>query len=128
MPEPITTPAATATADLVRDAVTATRHLVEVEVALAKDEVRREIQATKTAGITLAAGAVAAISALAALLVALAMAIEPGPISLLVTGGILLLGSGAAIAAGTKMLPKKLLPVTARRVENDIRTVKEHAS
>jgi hypothetical protein len=128
MLEPITTPAAAATADLVRDAVTDARRLVEVEVALAKDEVRKEILATKSAGVTLGAGAVAAVLALAVLLVALATAIEPGPTGLLLTGAILLLGSGAAIAAGIKMLPKKLLPVTVRRVEEDIRTVKEHAA
>jgi hypothetical protein len=111
--------------ELVKEALDDARELIRLEVELAKEEVRREVAATKNAGIAIGVGAVALIAGVSLLLVALALAIFPGPIPSLVIGVVLVIGAAAAGFAGVKLLPKKPLGETRRRIETDIETVKE---
>ena len=111
--------------ELVKEALDDARQLIRLEVELAKEEVRREVAATKSAGIAIGVGAVALIAGVSLLLVALALAIFPGPIPSLVIGVVLVIGAAAAGFAGVKLLPKKPLGETRRRIETDIETVKE---
>ena len=111
--------------ELVREALDDAKRLIRLEVELAKEEVRREVAATKSAGIAIGAGAIALIVGVSLLLVALALAIFPGPIPSLVIGLVLVIGAGIAGFAGVKLLPKKPLAETRRRIETDIETVKE---
>ena len=111
--------------ELVKEALDDARQLIRLEVELAKEEVRREVAATKNAGIAIGVGAAALIVGVSLLLVALALAIFPGPIPSLVIGVVLVIGAAAAGFAGMKLLPKKPLGETRRRIETDIETVKE---
>jgi tetrahydromethanopterin S-methyltransferase subunit F len=111
-------------ADLVREAVDEAKQLIRLEVELAKDEVRREVVATKNAGIALGVGAAVLLLGVSLLLVALALAIFPGPIPSLVLGVILVLSALLAGIAGIRLLPKKPLAETRRRLETDIDVVK----
>jgi hypothetical protein len=96
-----------------------------LEVSLAKDEMRREVVAAKSAGIALGAGAVAAIVAISLMFVSLALAIFPGPVPALILGLILMVSATLAAIAGMKLLPKKPLEGTRRRFEIDVASVKE---
>jgi len=111
--------------ELIREAMDEARQLIILEVALAKDEVRREAVAAKSAAIALAVGAAVLLVGLSLLLVALALAIFPGPIPSLVLGLILLAAAAIAGVAGVKLLPKKPFGETRRRLETDIENVKE---
>jgi hypothetical protein len=104
------------------------KELMRLEVALAKEEVKRELFAVKSSAIALAAGAGLLLLGLSLLLVALALAIFPGPIPSLVLGLILVGGAALAVVAGMKLLPKKPLSETMRRLESDIDTVKERVT
>jgi fatty acid desaturase len=123
-PIPLTPRAEVSSAELVKEALSEARHLIRLEVALAKEEVRRELSATKKAAITLGIGALAIVLALAVLLVALALAIFPGPVPALVIGLVLLIGGAFAVFTGIRLIPKKPLGETIRRIETDIETVK----
>jgi hypothetical protein len=118
-------PPHTSSVALIREAMDEARQLIVLEVALAKDEVKREALATKSAGIALAVGAAALLVGLSLLLVALALAIFPGPIPSLVLGLVLIAAAAIAGVAGVKLLPKKPLGETRRRLETDIEDVKE---
>jgi hypothetical protein len=117
-------PDTTAT-DLVKVAIAEARQLIVLEVALAKDEVKREVMAAKTAGIGLGIGAATLLLGVAMLLVALGLAIFPGPVPALVIGLILMATAALAGLTGFKLLPKKPLAETRKRLEQDFETVKE---
>jgi hypothetical protein len=111
--------------ELLRGAMVEARQLLYLEVSLAKDEMRREVVAAKSAGIALGAGAVAAVVALSLLFVSLALAIFPGPLPALILGLILMVSATLAGVAGVKLLPKKPFDGTRRRLESDVEAVKE---
>jgi protein-S-isoprenylcysteine O-methyltransferase Ste14 len=126
-PEPVPPPDVPSS-ELVREAIDEAKQLIRLEVELAKDEVRREVVATKSAGIALAVGAAVLILGVSLLLVALALAIFPGPIPSLVLGLILIASALLAGVAGVRLLPKKPLAETRRRIETDIEIVKERVT
>jgi uncharacterized membrane protein YqjE len=115
----------TSSAALVKEALAEARHLIQLEVELAKEELRRELSATKKAGITLGLGALALVLGLALLLVALALAIFPGPVPALVIGLVLLASAAFLGLTGVRLIPKHPFGQTRRRIETDIQTVKE---
>src|SRR5262245_90086 len=102
-------------AELVRDAMDEAKQLIRLEVALARDEVKREAVATKNAGIAFGVGGAAMLVGITLLFVALALAIFPGPIPSLVIGLLLVASAALACVAGVKLLPKKPLAETRRR-------------
>jgi hypothetical protein len=114
--------------ELVKEAFSEAKELIRLEVALAKEEVKQEVIAAKSAGITLGAAVLAFAVALALILVAVALAIFPGPLPALVIGLILMVSSALAGGIGYKLLPKKPLAQTRRRLETDVATVKEHVT
>lgn len=116
------------TTDLLRAAIDETRRLVELEVALAKDEVRQELLDAKRSAIMFAVAAVAALLAAAMLLCGLALAIFPGPAPALIIGGVLVLAAAVLGALAWKSAPKSPLAMTRRRVEGDARVLKEGIS
>ena len=88
------------TADLVREALDEAKQLVKIEIALAKDEVKRELVEAKKAAILFGIAAAFAFLAAAMLLVSVALAIFPGPIPALA------IGLGLLVTAGiVKTLP-----------------------
>lgn len=111
--------------ELVREAMSEARQLIVLEVSLARDEMRREVVAARSAGIALGVGVVASIVATSLMFVAIALAIFPGPVPALILGLVLMVSAMLAGIAGIKLLPKKPLGGTRRRLETDVESVKE---
>ena len=115
-------------AELVREAMDEAKELIRLEVALAKDEVKREAVATKNAGIAFGVGGAVLLVGITMLFVALALAVFPGPIPSLVIGLVLVAFAAVAGGAGVKLLPRKPLAETRRRIEADVERVKERVA
>ncbi|MFO0576574.1 MAG: phage holin family protein [Polyangia bacterium] len=113
------------TVALVKEAMDEARALLKTEIALARDEAQKQIDAVKTAGIAMGSAAVAAILGLSMLLVALVMAVFPHALAALLTGIILLVGAGVSALIGYGRLPKKPLAQTQQRLEADAQVLKE---
>jgi uncharacterized membrane protein YqjE len=114
------------TSDLVKEALDEAKQLVRIEVALAKEEVREEVRDAKRAGMMFGASTVLGIVGVALLLVALALAIFPGPIPALVIGAVLLVLAGVLGLVAYQSVPRKPLADTKRRLETDVKILKEH--
>jgi hypothetical protein len=69
--------------------------------------------------------AVAALLAAAMMLVALALAIFPGPMPALIIGVVLIAAAAALGFVGLKKVPKNPLSKTRRRLETDAQVIKE---
>jgi len=111
------------TTELLREAIDEARHLVRLEVALAKDEVRTELRAAKGAAVAFGTAAIAGVLALATMVALVVVVLGP-------VGGLILLAALLAVAAlaalaGYRLLPKKPLEATRRRLEMDVDKLKE---
>ena len=111
------------TTELVKQALDEAKQLVRLEVELAKDEMRREVKEAKASAIALGVAAMAGVLLLATLIAVLVVAI--GPIGGLVVAGVLAVLGGLCAFAGYKMLPKKPLHDTRKRIERDVHGLKE---
>jgi hypothetical protein len=116
------------TAHLVRDALDQTRELARLEVALARQEITAGIAQAKVGAITMGAAAVAALSALAMFLVAIAAAFRTLWLSALVLGGILVVLALVLGLAGWRAIPKRPLLGTRERLETDLKDLKERVA
>ncbi|WP_438006306.1 phage holin family protein [Sorangium sp. So ce321] len=113
------------TTDLVKEAIVEARQLIEVEVALARDEINQEISQAKTSGVALGAAAAAALLGVALVLVAIALAISPGPLPALLMGlGLVVLAVVVGVV-GYGRVPKRPLERTRGRLGSDVRLVRE---
>jgi hypothetical protein len=113
------------TAELVREAMSDARQLIQLEVQLARDDVKRELVAARSGAIALGVSALLVTLGLSLLLVAIALFIFPGPVPALILGLVLLAAAGVGASVGVKLLPKKPLEDTRRRLETDIEAVKD---
>jgi hypothetical protein len=121
-------PTQSSSAELVREAMEEARELIRLEVALARDEVKREAAATKNAGIAFGIGGALLLVGVTLLFVALALAIFPGPVPSLVLGLVLSTAAVLAGALGMKLVPRKPLGETRRRIEQDVERVRERVA
>lgn len=115
-------------AALVRQAIAEARELARLEVALAKQEVLRELSAGKKAGASFGVGTVLAISGFTMLLVAIALAFSPTWLPALLVGVIALCLAGLAGLLGYKAAPKRPLAEIRKRVETDVNLLKERTA
>ena len=122
--DPRNTPAS----DLMRQALDDTRELVKLEVALARDEVRKDLLSVRTTAIAAGVAALCMILALSLLLVALALAIDIGAIAPLVIGLVLLVVAGSSAGIAYAAVPKKPVSETQKRIQTDVKLVKEHVT
>jgi uncharacterized membrane protein YqjE len=113
------------TGELLREGLEETRRLVQLEVSLARGEVRKELAQARTGAIAFGIAAVVAIAALAMLLVAIPLAFGASACTACVVAGVLALVSGTAAVVGWKSLPKELLGTTRSRLESDYKQLKE---
>ncbi len=112
-------------ADLVREAIEESRTLLQTEVALARDELRDELVAARTAAISFGIAALLLTLGLAVLLCAAALALPMHWLSALIIGVACLgIGSGAGLFA-YRRLPKSPLPETRARLETDAQVLRE---
>lgn len=112
------------TTELLREAIAETRELVRLEVELAKDEVRGELNDAKRAAVMFGVAAVAALLAAAMLFVALSLAIFPGPVPALIIGAALVLTATATGLLALRRAPRKPLPLTQQRLRSDANALK----
>ncbi|RYZ34335.1 MAG: phage holin family protein [Myxococcaceae bacterium] len=114
------------TSELIRHALSETRLLVKAEVMHAKKELKQELQAAKTAGILLGAGAVLALTSLAVLFVALGLAIPVvAGLGVAIVGVVLLAVAGLLLFLGSKRVPKQAMPHTQERLKADFKLTRE---
>jgi uncharacterized membrane protein YqjE len=113
------------TAQLIRVALDETRKLVQLEVALAREEFAEEVAQVKMGAIALALAAMAAVLAITMFMVSVALAFVVSWPAACVMGGTLLLLSLTAGIVGWKALPKRPLGATRSRLESDYKQLKE---
>lgn len=113
------------TVALIKEAVDEVRALLKAEIALARDEAKREIAAVKRAGIAMGVAVVAALLGLSLLLVSMVLAIGPQALNAVIPGGILLVIAGAAALFAYKSIPKKPLEHTQERLQENAQVLKE---
>jgi VIT1/CCC1 family predicted Fe2+/Mn2+ transporter len=116
------------TTDLVREALVEAKELLQVEVALARDEMTQEINRVKRSAIALGAAVGAGVLGVAMVLVAIALAISPGPMPALLIGLSLLVLAVILGVLGYGNVPKQPLVRTRSRLSTDARLLKEHVA
>lgn len=110
---------------LIRVALDEARQLVQLEVALAREELCEEIAQAKMAGIALGLAAITGVLAVTMFLVMVALAFAVSWLAACVMGSTLLLLSLTAGIVGWKALPKRPLGATRSRLESDYKELKE---
>jgi uncharacterized membrane protein YqjE len=116
------------TVDLVREAFDELRSLLRTEVALARDELRREVERAKTAAISLAVAALLGALALGTLLVAFAVYIFPSALPALIVALALFIAAAVAAAVGLSTRPRDPLHETRERLRTDVQLLKERVA
>lgn len=99
--------------------------MIKTEIALARDEVRREVKGLVRGAVAFAVAAVLAVLALANMLIGWALAIEPHSAPAWIAAVVLLTAAGVAAFVGVRSLPKKPLDHTRERVQTDVQVLKE---
>jgi hypothetical protein len=112
-------------AQLVRGAITESRVLLDVEIRLAKDEVRSELAALKSGVIAFVAAALLANLALSSVLIAAVAALGLRAYHVLVATAIFLVTAAVAGLVGYRLVPKDVMARTRGRIETDVRLLKE---
>ena len=110
--------------DVLQDIIRNVQEIVRSEVRLAKTEIREEAAKTKSSGLLLGAGAVAAIFALLFLLLTIVYALAlvmPNWAAALIVGAALAVVASVIFTAGLKQF-KQIHPTPERTVE----TIKEN--
>ena len=92
--------------DLVKSALAEAKNLVALEVALARDDAKREIYAAKRAAIAAALSVSMLLVAIAVLLVSLALAIAPGAFPAFIIGLVVLGGPRSLLGSRRASCPK----------------------
>ncbi len=116
------------TVELAETAFREARTLVTIEVALAKEELSKEVKATATASIGFMAAAVCGVLMLSLLGMALVIALgATAVIAAIVASGFLVVGALAA-GVGYSMLPKRPMARTRKHLVNDLNQLREHVA
>jgi hypothetical protein len=117
----------TPTTELVREALEGAKELLRLETALAKREAREEARAARGSTIALGAAGALALLGVEALLVAMSFAIRDWRVDLVI-GASSLVVSGVVAAVALRRMPKKPLVETRKRLESDVRELKERVA
>jgi uncharacterized membrane protein YqjE len=123
-PSPVSVP----THELVKEAVEGARELVKIEVALALDEVRDDVERLKKVAIWSGVALVLANVLLATLMVALVLGLGGTAVIALAVAGILAVIVGVIAGVAYKLFPGAPLKRTRARVKNDVNQLREHVA
>lgn len=115
----------TPVAELLREALGETRDLVQIEVALAREELQSAFSAAKVSVFAFGAAAALALVAFAMFVVAMVMGLKVGWVGALVAGGILLVLAASLALIGWRVMPKKLMGGTKERLQADVKQLRE---
>ncbi|WP_394832077.1 phage holin family protein [Pendulispora rubella] len=118
----------TPTGELIKRALDDARELVRIEVGLAKEEAREQLASAKRAVIAGAVAFVAALLFLATATMAVVLALGGGALIALGISGIYLVVAGVAGAVAYRLVPRKPVEETRRRIEGEIKELKEHVA
>ena len=123
-----TPPKSVPTADLIKQTLAEARDLVELEVRLAKEELKADVVEAKRAAIAGALGLGILLLLLGALVVAVILALG-GTVgaALIVSAGLALLAA-TSVAVAYAIAPKSLLGKTRRHLKQDATELKEHVA
>jgi peptidoglycan/LPS O-acetylase OafA/YrhL len=110
---------------LVREALDQSRELVRLEVLLARNEIESELSRAKASAIALSSAGVAAIASFTVFMVAIALAFSLKWLGAVIIAAALLLVAGALGLTGRKLLPRKPLPETTKRIGAELNQLKE---
>jgi hypothetical protein len=113
------------TTGLIRDALVEARELVQIEVALAREDVTGKLAGLKTASLVLLASTVAFTTALSLLLAAVALAMPVPWLAATIIGAVVLVAAVVLAFVGVRSMPSKFLETTTDRVGSHIETIKE---
>lgn len=113
--------------ELVRQTLDEVRALTKAELALAKQEGISELRALRTSALLFLGAGICAVLMLALFFIALAFAIPNAMVALFLALGLLVV-SGALAFLAYQRLPKRPLDDTARRIQSDVRQLKEHVT
>ncbi len=114
------------TADLVREAMSEAKELVQLEVELAKEEVKEELWHVQRAAIGFGIAAGSSLLVLSLLALALVLALGGTALVALAVAGVFLVVAAVSGYAGYAMLPKAALGKTRSRLQNGMNQLKEH--
>lgn len=116
------------TSDLLKQTLAEARELVQLEVRIAKEELKEEVVRVKKAAITGGVALVLLFAGLSGFVVALILAFGGTVVAaLLVAGALLVLGAGAGVLAYS-MVPKSPLSHTRQNLKDDVNQLKEHVA
>jgi hypothetical protein len=110
--------------DLVREAFDEARELTKIEVALAKEEAKRELWSVVASATLFAVAGSFALVGITMLLVSIGLAIGSWIITLAIGIGCVVI-AGALVPFGISRMPKKPMPETQRRLGVDVHDLKE---
>ena len=116
------------TTDVLKRALGEVRELVQLDLRIAKQELREELVQLKRAAIAAAAAFVLVLLALAGLVVTVILAAGASVGAALTTAAILLVLGGIVGGLAYSMAPKSPLGRTRRRLEDDLNQLKEHVA
>lgn len=122
---PANNPADASITDLVKEAVGQAQALFKTELALAKDELRRELADARRGAIELGVSAALLLIGLSVVLVSVALWTPYAAPVALAIGLFLLLVAAVLGGLGYASLPKKPLDETRKRLETDVQVLKE---
>jgi hypothetical protein len=113
------------TVELVKDALQEAKELGRLEVALAKEELTRELKSLRVSAIAATVAAACALLGASLLMVALALA-TGGTLPALILGAVLFVPAAIGVAFAIVHRPTKALEATKRRLEENVEDLKEH--
>lgn len=116
------------TLELLSEAVSETRDLVRIELALARAEVTFEIERARRAAVAFAIAVASLVMVLCSLAVTLVLALGGTVAVSLATAAVMLVVGVVASFVGYALLPKKPLERTIERWESDVNQLKERTT
>jgi len=116
------------TGELIKRALDDARELVRIEVGLAKEEAREQLVSAKRALIAGAVALVAGLLFLATATMALVLALGGGALIALGISGIYLVVAAVTGTMAVRLVPRKPVEETRRRIEGEIKELKEHVA
>jgi len=118
-------PVSVPTGELVREAVDGARDLVQIELALALDEVRDDIQRMKKMAVWSVAGLLLLNVFLATIVLGTVLALGGTAPIAFAAAGVLAVGVGLSALIAYKLFPGVPLRRTLERVKNDMNQLRE---
>jgi hypothetical protein len=112
--------------ELVQRAADDARELIRLEIDLAKNEMRQELEVVMSSAILVAVAITLGLTGLASLVIALGLAL--GSLAVLAIALLLLASAAISGAIGYRRLPKKVMAATGLRLRDDQALLNGHLS